>query len=481
MVETDVEKNEEEVSVKETAEETHDEPQKKRVEITKKSKAKTIDTPVVELEDEKSEEAPQNESEPQKKRVEITRKSRAKRISEVLIKKREARKNGQEKLAKEAAQENEPNQNESQKKRVEINKKSKAKTVVVGMDSDAPTKTLEIKKLDSENSAKKVEPQKTEKETPVKEMSNENQSTPKEAQKEQVDAVEVIEKPTPTLNKAESFLELDSQMEEAKNVRVVAVCSGKGGVGKTNFTLNLGLTEQKAGKNVLIIDIDFGFTNIDVLCGAMPSYTLQDVIRGERTIEEVVVEGPQGIKFIAGGKDALELMNSAGRHQEILKKELSKLSDIDIILIDAGAGINKSLILYTMFAQDLVVVINPEPTSYSDAYQFIKVIDKYEIKKEVGVVVNRAQNESEASNSFAILSTTVGKFLDIKLNYLGMVREDKCVLNAVKSQTPFVIKYPNASPSRDILKVSRELFNKNEPVEGKSFNQVLNRFMQVFS
>lgn len=303
-------------------------------------------------------------------------------------------------------------------------------------------------------------------------------SNRKEHQKKKVS---MGKKQKPVLNKAEGFLALDKPMEEAKDVRVVAVCSGKGGVGKTNFTLNLGLAEQKAGKNVLIIDIDFGFTNIDVLCGALPNYTLQDVIRGERTIEEVIVEGPQGIKFIPGGKDALELMNSAKKHQDILKKELSKLSNIDVILIDAGAGINKSLILYTMFAQDLVVVINPEPTSYSDAYQFIKVIDKYEIKKEIGVVVNRAHDENEANNSFAVLSTTVNKFLNVKLNYLGMIREDKCVLSAVKSQTPFIIKYPNSSPSKDVKKIANVLFKESEQAEKKTFKQVLNRFMKVFS
>lgn len=293
--------------------------------------------------------------------------------------------------------------------------------------------------------------------------------------------VSVARKPKVELNKAEDFLQLDSPMEEAKDVRVVAVCSGKGGVGKTNFTLNLGLSEQKAGKNVLIIDIDFGFTNIDVLCGAIPKYTLQDVIKGERSIEEVVIEGPQGIKFIPGGKDALELMNSTKKHQEILKKELSKLSDIDIILIDAGAGINKSLILYTMFAQELVVVINPEPTSYSDAYQFIKVIDRYEIKKEIGVVVNRAHDEQEANSSFGVLSTTVNKFLNVKLNYLGMIREDKCVLNSVRAQTPFILKYPNSSPSKDVKRIAGVLFKEGEQSERKTFKQVLNRFMQVFS
>lgn len=300
----------------------------------------------------------------------------------------------------------------------------------------------------------------------------------RERQKKQV---LINRKPKVELNKAEGFLELEAPMEEAKDVRVVAVCSGKGGVGKTNFTLNLGLTERKAGKNVLIIDIDFGFTNIDVLCGALPKYTLQDVIRGERSIEEVIVEGPQGIKFIPGGKDALELMSSTKKHQEILKKELAKLSDIDIILIDAGAGISKSLILYTMFAQDLVVVINPEPTSYSDAYQFIKVIDKYEIKKEIGVVVNRVHDEQEANNSFAVLSTTVNKFLNVKLNYLGMIREDKCVLNSVRAQTPFVIKYPNALPSKDVKKIAKVIFKEGEQTERKTFKQVLNRFMQVFS
>lgn len=280
----------------------------------------------------------------------------------------------------------------------------------------------------------------------------------------------------------ETLLEIDEPLVEAKDVRVVAICSGKGGVGKTNFTVNMAIAEKRAGREVVIIDIDFGFNNIDVLCGITSQYTLQDVMNGDKTIEEVMIEGPEGIKIIPGGNDVLSFAHGTKDHQRILKEELSKLKNIDTILIDTGAGISKSLLLYTMFAQELVVVTTTEPTAFRDAYKFIKLIDHYKIKRNAKIVINRVAVNSDGERTFKILEALVEQSsLSVKLENLGVIRDDKMVPSSVKAQVPFLLKYPTSQPSRDIEAIRSKLFMElDNSKKSRNFSQILNRFVSIY-
>lgn len=275
----------------------------------------------------------------------------------------------------------------------------------------------------------------------------------------------------------------NQQLEaEPKEIKIMAVCSGKGGVGKSNFSLNTGLAIQEQGKNVLIIDLDVGFTNIDVLCGIGGTpYTLEDVIEGRKTLKEAIVTGPNGIQFIAGGSDALGVKDLNEDHKKIFKEQLLQLENIDVILIDMGAGVTRMSLLYTMFAQELILLATPEPTSVTDAYAFLRIIDQYQLKNKVKVVLNRVSNEKEALNTFELLKLTTQKFLKLDLNYLGCIRDDKDVQACIKAQKPFLIKAPKCLASSDVRLISRELMESKDGMKKpKTMKEVVQRFFHVF-
>ncbi|HAX72538.1 MAG TPA: MinD/ParA family protein [Firmicutes bacterium] len=270
---------------------------------------------------------------------------------------------------------------------------------------------------------------------------------------------------------------------QERDIQIYAIASGKGGVGKTNFVVNMAISMQKLGKKVLIIDTDFGFANIDVICGLTPKYSLQDVLFHDVLLKDIVLEGPEGIKIIPGGGNALEISSLTQENQLLLQRQFVELDDVDVILVDTGAGISKLLILYVMFAKELIMVTTPEPTSLTDAYSFLKVIDKYRIKKSVRIVVNRVLDEAEAIRTFQLLESTTARFLEkVKLELLGYVRDDRCVSDSVKAQKPFVKKFPDSNPSKDIMSIARILCDcKDQKAKVKSIQDVFQRLVRVFT
>ena len=266
-------------------------------------------------------------------------------------------------------------------------------------------------------------------------------------------------------------------------IRILAVCSGKGGVGKTNVVLNLAIALKQQGKNPLIIDTDFGFTNIDVLCGMMAPYSLQDVLSGEKQLKEIIVEGPEGVRIIPGGNDVVHLNDMSECHKKVFEEQFSQLEGVDVLLIDMGAGVSKTSLLYTMFAQEILLVVTPEPTSLTDAYSLLKTMELSHIEHEVRVVVNRAMNEDEANRTYHKLEATVSTFLErIRLKYLTYIHDDTIVSASVKAQVPFLIQHPDSLPSQDVLKLMETLFEITPPKKRfKNMQQVLGRLMRVFS
>jgi len=266
-----------------------------------------------------------------------------------------------------------------------------------------------------------------------------------------------------------------------QDIKIYAVSSGKGGVGKTNIVLNTAIALQRMGKRVLIIDTDFGFSNVDVLCGLTPNKSFQDVLSGDASLQEVIIEGPEGIKIIPGGSDVSDLKTVSQDHQKVLQVQFQALNDVDIILIDTGAGLTKTLMQYVMFAKELLLVITPEPTAITDAYNFLKVIDQYKLKKSVHLVVNRAESEAEGRKTFLLMEETIQRFLSISVTYAGCVKDERNVSLAVKKQTPFVIKYANSQASKDIKKLAFYLLGNIDRIEVKSIQDVFNRLVRVFS
>ncbi|MFX4261938.1 MinD/ParA family protein [Pelotomaculum propionicicum] len=240
--------------------------------------------------------------------------------------------------------------------------------------------------------------------------------------------------------------------------RAIAVASGKGGVGKTSIVVNLALCLAKMGNRVTVFDADLGLANAEVLLGIVPPYSLFEVLYGGMTLDEIAVQGPCGIRVISGGSGFLEMANlDRSRRQQLLRMFNHFVGKDEIVLIDTGAGINKNVLGFVAAAEEVIIVVTPEPTSLTDAYALIKILANFKLHSEVNVVVNRAADRNEAMRTLGRISTATGRFLDIKINFLGWVPDDKLVTQAVKSQQPYYITNHNSPASRSITKIAELL------------------------
>lgn len=247
--------------------------------------------------------------------------------------------------------------------------------------------------------------------------------------------------------------------EKAKGVsRVIAVSSGKGGVGKTNSVVNLAVAFAKQGKKVLLLDADLGLGNVDVLLGLAPRYNIGHVLRGEKSLEEILVDGPAGIKILPASSGIHELTDLDAEQRLVLCSYLEDLDlDMDLMIIDTGAGISSNVLFFNTAAQDIVVVVSPEPTSLTDAYALIKVLNKKHGERSFKVLVNQAKNDREAKEVYRKLSLAAERFLSVSVDYLGFVPFDANVQQAVVRQRAVTDLYPNSRASAGFSAVAREI------------------------
>lgn len=242
---------------------------------------------------------------------------------------------------------------------------------------------------------------------------------------------------------------------ENKLTRVIAITSGKGGVGKTNFTVNLGIALTRLGKKVVIIDADLGLANIDVILGLVPKTNLGQVIKGQKTLKEIIIEGPEGLQIIAGGSGVQELANLEEWQIERFIYSLEELDgSSDIVLIDTGAGLTTNVLSFVLAADEVIVITTPEPTALTDAYAIIKVIASKNKKTAINLIVNRAQSDLEGEETTEKLITVTKHFLDIQLNSLGIIRDDSNISKAVKRQKPFLLSYPDTVASKNVSELA---------------------------
>lgn len=265
-----------------------------------------------------------------------------------------------------------------------------------------------------------------------------------------------------------------------QGINIYTIASGKGGVGKTNFVVNLAICLQKKGKQVLVIDADLGMANVDVVLGIRPQYTLYDVLFNHVKLEEALIIGPEGIQILPGGSGIIEMASLDVCKQEALAEEFTTLNNIDIILIDTGAGISKNLLSFISFSQELILVTTPEPTALTDAYSVMKVLSHYQLKKKIKVVVNRSPDEGSARNSFLKLLNTSKSFLNIELENIGFILEDHRVVQSIMHQEPFCLRYPKGAASRCINSISDRFIGQKSNIRIRSIQQVYNRLIKVF-
>ncbi len=240
------------------------------------------------------------------------------------------------------------------------------------------------------------------------------------------------------------------------DARIIAVSSGKGGVGKTNLTVNLGIALSKMNHKVTIIDADLGLANIDILLGLVPRYTLTHVLKMEKKLSEVLVEGPNGISIVSGGSGVMDMVNLSTDELSRLVESLESINnESDYILIDTGAGLNNSVLSFIKASQELIVVVTSDPTSITDAYALIKNIG--ELNVNIKVVVNRIESNKEGLDVFTKLNTATSKFLGVEMESIGYIYEDHNVKKSVKKQVPFLIGFPNTLASRGVELVAENL------------------------
>ncbi|MTI80176.1 MAG: MinD/ParA family protein [Firmicutes bacterium] len=272
------------------------------------------------------------------------------------------------------------------------------------------------------------------------------------------------------------------EMNSVQGPRVIAVTSGKGGVGKTNITLNLAMALSSLGQRVVIFDADLGMANVEVLLGVNPRYTLFDFLYNNKSLYEIITPGPNNIKLISGGSGLLELANLSQRAIKQLRDTVNHFDvGADIILVDTGAGINKNVLAFVGAAQEVIVVATPEPTSITDAYGLIKVLASYNVHREVNLVVNKVDKEREAKETYHKLEVTARHFLiNTKIRYLGSVKEDVNVVKAVRDQQPFMLYQPDCAASQSIKDLAAELLGNDSKDQG-GFSGFFTRLTRLFS
>ena len=248
------------------------------------------------------------------------------------------------------------------------------------------------------------------------------------------------------------------------NCRVLAVTSGKGGVGKSSLTLNLALVLARMGRRVMIIDADLGLANIDVLLNIIPRYTLEDVISGARELKEIVVEGPLGLKIIPGGSGLFEMANLDLAKRNLLLERLRALEDeAEILLLDTSAGLSRTGVGFIGAAQEFIVVTTPEPTALTDAYATIKVIAEFGLPQKGHLIVNCIRQMRQGEQVFERLQKVIRRYLPtMSINYLGGVKFDPAVSEAVHSFTPFVLANPRGAAASSISRIALRLLFAGE-------------------
>ncbi|HET7904728.1 MAG TPA: MinD/ParA family protein [Candidatus Eisenbacteria bacterium] len=243
--------------------------------------------------------------------------------------------------------------------------------------------------------------------------------------------------------------------------RIVAVTSGKGGVGKTNIVTNLALALARQGVRVLVVDGDLGLANVDLLLGVAPQYDLQDVILGQRSVRDVVFEGPDGIHVLPASSGVEELANLDEFRTECLIRSLGELEDqCDIILIDSPSGIGHNAVSLAQVADQILVVTTPEPTSFSDAYAMIKVLSRRPLKCVPSLLVNQADSEDEAMGVARRVRTVAKRFLNLDVEYWGCVLADESVAKSVQRQEPFLSTYPYSPAASCIYSLARRVMGQ---------------------
>jgi len=261
--------------------------------------------------------------------------------------------------------------------------------------------------------------------------------------------------------------------------RIITITSGKGGVGKTNVSVNMALAYARLGKRVVVMDADLGLANVNIMLNMVPRYTLYDMLRKKKTMKEIMVETEYGISIVAGASGFSKVANLSDEERQNFIQELSTLSFADIIIIDTSAGVSSNVLDFIAAADDAIIITTPEPTAITDAYGIIKIIaTEYDnLDMNLKLVVNRVKGAAEARKVADRMTNIAGQFLNLKVDYLGYIEDDPTVSQAVLKQKPFMVIEPRCKASNCVQHIVGRL-EKSELRETGGFGSMLKRLFR---
>lgn len=246
--------------------------------------------------------------------------------------------------------------------------------------------------------------------------------------------------------------------------RIITVTSGKGGVGKSNTSINLALQLKKLGQRVIILDADFGLANIEIMFGTVPKHNLCDLIYQHKSITEVITWGPGDVGFISGGSGIAGLSNLSRDYLTYIIQNLAELDAIaDVIIIDTGAGISDAVLEFLVASGEIILVTTPEPTSITDSYSLIKALNRHprfsKNYSTIKVMANKVRTEDEGKTLFKKLNAVVSRYLNLSIDYLGAIPQDQMLSDAVMQQMPVSIAHPQAKSAKAYEQITAKLMN----------------------
>ncbi|MDR0719543.1 MAG: MinD/ParA family protein [Treponema sp.] len=258
--------------------------------------------------------------------------------------------------------------------------------------------------------------------------------------------------------------------------RIITVTSGKGGVGKTNVSVNMALAYARLGKKVVVMDADLGLANVNVMLNMIPKYNLYHVIRKQKTMKEIMVDTDYGISIVAGASGFSKIADLSEEERQNFINELEALSNFDIIIIDTAAGVSRNVLDFVAAADDAVIITTPEPTAITDAYGIIKIIATEWDSLNMGLklVVNRVKSYAEAKRVADRMTNIAGQFLNLKMDYLGCIFDDIAVSQAVLRQRPFMVVDPKCKASLCVQHIVGRM-EKSELKERGGFGSMIKR------